>query len=204
MTTTTTIWSTRSSIAATTNANGSLLKSGLTDKFYSFEAALLPDGGYAIKIVASDAPSHSPEDVLTDEKVSQRFEIDNTAPRIENLAARVEGQELHVTFHAADDSSPIKRAEYSIDAGDWQYVEPVGALSDSKAENYDFSVLLSAAPPAAEEPANQKPKRGKQPAAAAPAPATAATGSVPAAEHVVVVRVYDRADNMATAKVVTK
>jgi WD40 repeat protein len=180
-----------------------LLKSGLTDKFYSFEAALLPDGGYTIKVVASDAPSHSPEDVLTDEKVSQRFEIDNTAPRIENLAARVEGQELHVTFHAADDSSPIKRAEYSIDAGDWQYVEPVGALSDSKAENYDFSVLLSAAPPATEEPANQKPRRGKQPAAAAATPAPAGATAL-APEHVVVVRVYDRADNMATAKVVTR
>lgn len=180
-----------------------LLKSGLTDKYYSFEAALLPDGGYTIKVVASDAPSHSPEDVLTDEKVSQRFEIDNTAPRIENLAARVEGQELHVTFHAADDSSPIKRAEYSIDAGDWQYVEPVGALSDSKSENYDFSVLLGSvpAPASADEPANQKSRRGKQPAAATPGTAAAST---PAAEHVVVVRVYDRADNMATAKVVTR
>ena len=180
-----------------------LLKSGITDKFYSFEAALLPDGGYTLKVIASDAPSHSPEDVLTDERVSQRFEIDNTAPRIENLAARVEGQELHVTFHAADDSSPIKRAEYSIDAGDWQYVEPVGALSDSKAENYDFSVLLSNAPAAAapEEPAEQKRKHGKQPAAAPPASAAV---PVLAPEHVVVVRVYDRADNMGTAKVVTR
>ncbi|HKR97582.1 MAG TPA: hypothetical protein VJW55_19555 [Candidatus Angelobacter sp.] len=174
-----------------------LLKSGLTDKFYSFEAGLLPDGGYTIKVVASDAPSHSPEDVLTDEKVSQRFEIDNTAPRIENLAARVEGEELHVTFHAGDDSSPIKRAEYSIDAGDWQYVEPVGALSDAKSENYDFSVLLSNVPPAPEEPTGQKRKRGKQPAAT---PAAAA----PTAEHVVVVRVYDRADNEATAKTVVR
>ena len=180
-----------------------LLKSGLTDKYYSFEAALLPDGGYTVKVVASDAPSHSPEDVLTDEKVSQRFEIDNTAPRIENLAARVENQELHVTFHAADDSSPVKRAEYSIDAGDWQYVEPVGALSDSKSENYDFSVLLSNTPASGttEEPANQKSKRGKQPAAAA---TTGGAAPAPAPEHVVVVRVFDRADNMATAKVVTR
>ena len=45
-----------------------LLKSGLTDKFYSFESGLLPDGGYTVKVVASDAPSHSPEDVLSDEK----------------------------------------------------------------------------------------------------------------------------------------
>ena len=178
-------------------SNWKLLKSGLTDKFYSFESGLLPDGGYTVKVVASDAPSHSPDEVLSDEKASLRFEVDNTAPRIENLAARVEVQDLHVTFHAADDGSPIKRAEYSIDAGDWQYVEPVGALSDAKIENYDFTVLLSNAPPAPEEPADQKRKKGK-PAPAAVAPA------VPAPEHVVVVRVYDRADNMATAKVVTK
>jgi hypothetical protein len=56
-------------------------------------------------------------------------------------------------------------------------------------------VLLSNAPPAPEEPVQQKRKKGK------PAPVAAAT---PAAEHVVVVRVYDRADNVATAKVVTK
>jgi hypothetical protein len=172
-----------------------LLKSGLTDKFYSFESGLLPDGGYTVKVVASDAPSHSPEDALSDEKESSRFEIDNTAPRIENLAARVEGEGLHVTFHAADDASPIKRAEYSIDAGDWQYVEPVGALTDAKAENYDFSALLGNVPPPQEEQPQQKRKRGKPAATAAPA----APG-----EHVVVVRVYDRADNVATAKVVTK
>jgi sugar lactone lactonase YvrE len=173
-----------------------LLKADLTDKFYSFESGLLPDGGYTVKVVASDAPSHSPEDVLSDEKESQHFEVDNTAPRIENLAARVEGQDLHVTFHAADDGSPIKRAEYSIDAGDWQYVEPVGALSDAKIENYDFTVLLSNAPPATDEPAEQKRKRGKQTApVVAPAPSP---------EHVVVVRVYDRAENVATAKFVTK
>lgn len=174
-----------------------LLKSGLTDKFYSFESGLLPDGGYTVKVVASDAPSHSPEDALSDEKESLRFEIDNTAPRIENLSARMEGQELHVTFHAADDGSPIKRAEYSIDAGDWQYVEPVGALSDSKAENYDFSVLLGGAPmPQELQPEQQKKKRGKS--------ATPAATTAPAGEHVVVVRVFDRADNVATAKYVTR
>jgi hypothetical protein len=172
-----------------------LLKSDLTDKFYSFESGLLPDGGYTVKVVASDAPSHSPEDTLSDEKESLRFEVDNTAPRIENLAARVEAQGLHITFHAADDGSPIKRAEYSIDAGDWQYVEPVGALSDAKSENYDFTVLLNNAPPAPEEPVEQKRKKGKPAPVAAPAPA---------AEHVVVVRVYDRAENVATAKYVTK
>ncbi|HZS26239.1 MAG TPA: hypothetical protein VFB76_03345, partial [Candidatus Angelobacter sp.] len=69
--------------------------------------------------------------------------------------------------------------------------------SDAKAENYDFSVLLSNVPPAPEEPAGQKRKRGKQ-------PAPAATTAAPTAEHVVVVRVYDRAENEATAKTVVR
>ena len=169
-----------------------LLRSGIVDHFYSFDSGLLPDGGYTVRVLASDAPSHTPEEALTDEKQSQRFEVDNTPPRIENLAARVEGQQLHVTFHATDEASPIRRAEYSVDASDWQYLEPVGQLSDAKTENYDFNVLLNV--PAAPEPQPDQ-KRGKQrPAANVP---------VPSGEHVVVVRVFDRVDNVATAKFVT-
>jgi len=168
-----------------------LLKSGLTEKFYSFDSGLLPDGGYIVKVVASDAPSHTPEEALSDEKESQRFDVDNTPPRIENLLARLDGQQIHVTFHAIDDSSPLKRAEYSVDAGDWQYLEPVGQLSDSKAQNYDFTVLLPPPPISAEEQPEGKRGRGKANAA-------------PRSEHVVVVRVYDRFDNVATAKHVVK
>jgi sugar lactone lactonase YvrE len=152
-----------------------LLKDNLTDKFYSFEAALLPDGVYTIKVVASDAPSHSPGQALSAEKESPRFEVDTTAPQIESLAASVEGEKIHVTFRAADSFSNIKRAEYSVDAGEWQFVEPVGQLSDSKTENYDFRIPVPATSPAT----------------------TSVKGS---AEHVVVVRVYDRYDNMSSAK----
>ena len=74
-------------------------------------------------------------------------------------------------FRAVDGFSPIKRAEYSVDAGEWKYVEPVGQLSDAKTENYDFKVT--------------------------PEPAKDGSAS---SEHVVVVRVYDRYDNMGAAK----
>lgn len=169
-----------------------LLKSGITDKDYSFESNLLPDGGYVLKVVASDAPSHTPEDALTDEKESTRFVVDNTPPKIQNLAARIEGQQLHITFLASDDISSIKRAEYSIDAGDWQYLEPVGQLSDSKIENYDFNALLAAPEQSLDEQPEQKHSRGGK---KSPPPIT---------EHVVVVRVYDRNDNEATAKYVVR
>ena len=147
-----------------------LLKDNLTERFYSCDASLLPDGGYTIKVVASDAPSHSPGEALSSEKESDRFEVDTTPPQIEDLKASAQGSAIHVRFRAVDSFSPIKRAEYSLDAGDWHLVEPVGQLSDSKSESYDFSLPLPA--------------------------------DSPAQEHVVVLRAFDRYDNMESAKTV--
>jgi hypothetical protein len=147
-----------------------LLKDNLTERFYSFDASLLPDGGYTIKVVASDAPSHSPGEALLSEKESDRFEVDTTPPQIEDLKASAQGNAIHVQFHAVDSFSPIKRAEYSLDAGDWHFVEPFGQLSDSKSESYDFSLSLT-------------------------------LDSAPQ-EHVVVVRAFDRYDNMESTKTV--
>jgi hypothetical protein len=113
-----------------------LLKDQITDKYYSFEATLIPDGGYEIKVVASDSPSHTPGDALTGEKLSERFEVDTTPPVVSRLEASAESSP-RVTFDAEDAFSPIAHAEYSLDAGMWQFIEPVGGLSDSKREHYD-------------------------------------------------------------------
>ncbi|MFB3915867.1 MAG: hypothetical protein ACE14M_04015 [Terriglobales bacterium] len=170
-----------------------LLKDDITDNFYDFDAGLLPDGGYTVKVVASDAPSHSPDQALSDERESQRFEVDTTPPRIDDLNAAVEGDQLRITFHAADTFSMIKRAEYSVDAGDWQFVEPVGGLSDARVENYDFSARVPNSVSLAAAASNGK-STGR------------GNGDPPAArvsgEHLVVVRVWDRFDNAATAKTV--
>jgi hypothetical protein len=147
-----------------------LLKDSLSEKFYSFDASLLPDGGYEIKVLASDSPSHSPREALSSERESDRFEVDTTPPQIQDLKASVQGEKVHVTFRASDSFSTIKRAEYSLDAGDWHFVEPVGQLSDAKSESYDFALPI---------PANQAGQ-----------------------EHVVVVRAYDKYDNMNSAKTV--
>lgn len=146
-----------------------LLKDSLTDKSYSFDASLLPDGGYTVRVVASDAPSHAPGESLTATKESARFEVDTTPPRIEELAASLESGQIHIRFHAVDGFSPIKKAEYSLDAGEWRYVEPVAQISDAKTEDYDFHVPLAAG-----------------------------------VEHVVVVRVYDRYENLGAAKTVVR
>jgi hypothetical protein len=155
-----------------------LLKDNITDKAYTFDQALIPDGGYQLKVVASDSPAHTPGDALTGDKVSERFEIDTTPPLVTNLSA---SQALakcaqapclapaHVTFDAEDAMSPVVRAEYSLDAGPWQYIEPVGGLSDARREHYDFTV-----------------------------PASAFEGK--SGEQLITVRVYDRHDNVGLAK----
>lgn len=147
-----------------------LLKGNLTEKFYSFDASLLPDGAYTVKVVASDAPSHSPQDALSSERESDRFEVDTTPPQVMDVKASIQGSQIHVQFRAVDSFSPIKRSEYSVDAGEWHFVEPVGGLSDSRSESYDFTLPLS--------------------------------GDAARQEHVVVVRAYDRFDNMNSAKAV--
>jgi WD40 repeat protein len=160
-----------------------LLKDDIADKFYSFDAALLPDGGYTLKVVASDAPSHTPGEQLSAEKTSDRFEVDTTPPQIQSLGAALNGSQLRISFRAVDGFSAIKRAEYSVDAGDWQFVEPVGQLSDAKLESYDFTAPLPSDPPSPVQPA---------------------AAHAAEMEHVVVVRAYDRYDNLATAKFVVK
>lgn len=143
-----------------------LLKDKVEEKFYSWEAGLLPDGGYTVKVVASDAPSNPAEEALSDEKESTHFEVDATPPRVEGLTAAAQSANARVTFRASDSYSPIQRAEYSLDAGEWRRVEPAGKIADSPSESYDFTIPL---PPGG-------------------------------GEHVIVVRVYDRFENMGAAK----
>ena len=83
---------------------------------------------------------------------------------------------------------PIARAEYSLDASRWQFLEPVGKLSDALTEHYDLNVPLAAL---AARPAQDEPQ-----AAAAP--------PTDPQEHILTVRVYDRYENVTAAKAVVR
>lgn len=168
-----------------------LLKSKLSERFCTFDASALPDGGYTLKVVASDAPSNSPDEAMSSSDQSAHFEIDNTPPVVAELYAVAEGDHIQVTFHANDSYSPIKRAEYSVDGGDWQFIEPVGLLSDNVLENYDFTINLPPAP-------------GETGPAPAVRSATMVEHAAATTEHSVVVRVYDRFENMGSAKAVVR
>jgi hypothetical protein len=168
--------------------NWRLLRAHITERFYSFDSIRIPDGGYRIRVVASDAPAHMLGDALTSAKESDRFIIDTTPPLLTALQGSLQSGVIHAGFVATDQTSPITRAEYSIDAGRWQFLEPVGKLSDSLTEHYDFTVPLAAIPTRTptEEPES--------------APAAANDPQ----EHILTVRVYDRYENVSAAKTVIR
>ncbi len=127
------------------DATWHLLKDDLTDRFYSFDASLLPDGPYRLRVTVTDAPSHPAGAALGGERVSDLFLIDTATPSVTDLAAKRSAAALHVTAVVTNKQAPIARAEYSLDAAPWQYVEPVGRISDSAREQYSFDVALPGA-----------------------------------------------------------
>jgi hypothetical protein len=171
--------------------NWRLLKDKIGDKYLSFDSSLLPDGRYEVKVAASDSPDHPDAESLTGERVSGEFVVDTTPPVPGVLTATlvqgsgagtgVAGQaaaKIHAAFSAKDATSPITHAEYSVDAGPWQYLEPVGKVSDALEERYDFTAAV--------------------PAANATAPVTDVR------EHVLAVRVYDRCENVVSVKTLVR
>ncbi len=159
--------------------NWQFLRDHITERYYSFDAAQLPDGHYRVRVVASDARSHDPGEALKGERESDEFVVDTTPPVVSGLEAHLVNGKIHVTLTATDATSPVTHAQFAVDAGRWQYVAPVGRIADSPTERFEFDV----------------PVPQRKPDDAAP---------VDASEHVVAVRVFDRFDNVVTVKTVTK
>jgi hypothetical protein len=120
--------------------NWRLLKDKLTQRYYSWDTSSMPDGAYYLKILTSDAPSNPSEQALTAERESDRFEIANTPPKIENLRAEAGAPAVKVSFDGISLTGSIARAQYALDAADWQVVFPTGLLSDAPKQSYQIQL----------------------------------------------------------------
>ena len=120
--------------------NWRLLKDKITQHYYSWDTTTMPDGAYYLKIVASDSPSNPSDQALSDERESDRFEVANTPPRIEALRAQAHSPTATITFEGVSAGSALALARYSLDAGDWEVVYPVGLLSDSPKQKYEIGL----------------------------------------------------------------
>lgn len=144
-----------------------LLKENLEQRFYSFDTTALADGGYYLKISASDAASNPPDKTLKSERESERFEVDNTPPVLGKLESSANGNSAKIIFSASDSGSNVERAQYSVDGGEWLLLAPKTGISDGKQESYELNV-----------------------------------SGLKSGEHTIAVRVYDRFENVGSAKAV--
>lgn len=118
-----------------------VLEEDLNSADYLLDTTTLPDGGYYIKITATDRLNNPPTHALEVEKVTERFEVDNTAPRISiALNQKQDNDTVLLTVIVQDDFSRLQNAAYSVDAGDWIPIFPDDQVADSRDEKYSINL----------------------------------------------------------------
>jgi outer membrane protein assembly factor BamB len=118
-----------------------VLRRDLAEPVLAWDTTTVPNGRYVVRIAASDAASNPEPLALHADKESSAFEVDNTPPVVSAQAAGPGGR---VRVQVKDDSSPVRRAEYSVDGGPWEEVHPTDGISDTTDESYEFQPALPA------------------------------------------------------------
>jgi hypothetical protein len=144
-----------------------LLRGNLAENTLLLDGDVLADGRYYFRVVASDRPSNAMDSAREAELISSPVLIDNTPPVVSLSSPRRADAHVEVDVDARDQASPLRRCEYSLDAGPWLPVEAADGVTDSPREQ--FHIVLD---------------------------------KLRAGEHLLVVRVYDTANNAGLAKVV--
>src|SRR5215204_1953571 len=130
----------------TNEAGFKLLKENQADTFFTIDGQSLADGRYVFRIVAKDTISNPAGQSLSGEKLSEPFDIDNTAPTVSaNGAPQVSGERARVTFEAVETSSFLNRAEFSVNGGEWQEVYADDGISDGQRERYTVEIPVRTA-----------------------------------------------------------
>ncbi len=110
---------------------------------YSWDSELIPDGRYVIKLEASDGPSNPPARVLSSEKISREFVVDNSGPDVNGFQVQVENGKTTITFSARDNWSNIKRVDYGVNADQWNLLYPIDGICDSRSEKFKLMLDVS-------------------------------------------------------------
>ncbi len=130
----------------TNEANFKLLKENLADTFYTIDGQALADGRYVFRIVAKDSISNPSGQSLSGEKLSEPFDIDNSAPTVSAVGTpQISGERARIVFEAAETSSYLSRAEFSVNGSDWREVYADDGISDGQRERYTIEIPFPSA-----------------------------------------------------------
>ena len=113
-----------------------LLNKSVTEPVLAWDTSTVPNGRYVIRVTGTDAPSNPEALALTGDKESAPFEVDNTPPTV--VVSLAAGSPARVQVTVRDDSSQVRRAEFSVDGGRWQEVHPRDGINDALEESYDI------------------------------------------------------------------
>lgn len=117
-----------------------LLRANIAENTLLLDGDVLADGRYYFRVIATDLPSNAANAARTDELVSSPVLIDNTPPVVTLSAPRRANDRLEVDADVADQSSPLRICEYSLDAGPWTPVEAADGVTDSPREQFHIAV----------------------------------------------------------------
>ncbi|WP_031496638.1 hypothetical protein [Bryobacter aggregatus] len=113
------------------------LKQDTTESSFTIDADTLADGRYLFRLIASDILSNSTSTARAADFTSVPVQLDQTPPVIE---ASITGNTLQV--HCTDAASPIRRMEYSINAGRWIVLDASDGIFDSRDESASTQITL--------------------------------------------------------------
>lgn len=121
-----------------------LLKDKLRENFYTVDGAALADGRYVFRVVATDAPDNAAGQALSGERISEPVDIDNSPPVVSAMGeARVTGERVRAVVEVLDSTGMVRRADFSVDGGEWLAIFPDDGIADSPRERYTIDVPLS-------------------------------------------------------------
>ncbi|PYT32377.1 MAG: hypothetical protein DMG57_01920 [Acidobacteria bacterium] len=113
-----------------------LLKTNLHENTFAADGDAFADGKYFFRVLASDREANPPASARETELVSSPVLIDNTPPVVTPGTPRKSAAVVEIEFDAADAASPLRRGEYSVDAGSWIPVESADGVVDSPQEKF--------------------------------------------------------------------
>lgn len=113
-----------------------MLRMNMFENSLLLDGDILADGRYYFRVVASDRPSNDRQYAHEAELVSSPVLIDNTPPAVTFSTPQRNDSRFEVTVSAVDQTSPLRRCEYSLDASTWLPVEAVDGVTDSRGEQF--------------------------------------------------------------------
>lgn len=115
-----------------------VLKKDLHELAYTLDGDALADGRYLFRVVASDAPANPPGAARESDLVSAPAVIDNTPPQLTTSPVRRQGNAIELDLEVVDQTSVVRRAEASLDAGPWLVLPVSDGVADSLRERFQL------------------------------------------------------------------